>query len=208
MKQHINMLGAAVLLATTSFNTLAADAANGEASFALCTSCHGAGAEGQESSNAPRLAGQHGWYIERQLKNFRTGVRGAHPDDSLGQQMAAMANTISGDDVVADIATWVASLKPEGRQGAAKGDATKGEGNYAVCQSCHGANGEGSQASNAPRLAGLQSWYIVRQLNNFRAGTRGAQSDDSLGQQMAAMANTLPDGAAVEDVAAYIATLK
>lgn len=46
-----------------------------------------------------------------------------------------------------------------------------------VCATCHGAYGQGNPAVGAPSLAGLESWYIKRQLEHFRAGWRGAQAD-------------------------------
>jgi cytochrome c oxidase subunit 2 len=39
--------------------------------------------------NAPKLAGQPRWYLERQLHNFKHGVRGGAPGDAIASQMAA-----------------------------------------------------------------------------------------------------------------------
>jgi len=41
----------------------------------------------------------------------------------------------------------------------------------AVCAACHGADGN-SAASTFPKLAGQQAAYIVKQLTNFKEGTR------------------------------------
>ena len=90
----------------------------------------------------------------------------------------------------------------------ASGDATKGKAAYAVCAACHGANGMGNKALNAPAIAGQNDWYIVRQLYNFKNGIRGADPKDSYGQQMRPMAMILADDAAINNVAAYISTLK
>ena len=89
----------------------------------------------------------------------------------------------------------------------AEGDVSKGKILYTTCQACHGVNGEGNQSTNSPRLVGLQEWYLVRQIGNFRSGIRGAKSEDVYGQQMAAMAKVLPDDQATVDVASYIRTL-
>jgi len=89
----------------------------------------------------------------------------------------------------------------------AGGDAVKGEKLYGSCVACHGANGEGVAAMNAPALAGQLQAYLVRQLNNFKAGMRGADTADTNGMQMRGMAATLADDAAVGDVAAYLASL-
>ena len=89
----------------------------------------------------------------------------------------------------------------------AAGDAAAGEKLYGSCVACHGARAEGNVAMNSPALAGQQEAYLVRQLNNFKAGVRGADSNDVLGMQMRGMAATLADEAAVGNVAAYIAGL-
>lgn len=43
--------------------------------YRRCIACHGARAEGREAMKAPRLAGQHAWYLEQQLKLFRSEER-------------------------------------------------------------------------------------------------------------------------------------
>ena len=45
---------------------------------------------------------------------------------------------------------------------------------YGTCAACHGPNGEGLEALNAPKIAGQQAWYTVRQLQNFKNGVRGS----------------------------------
>jgi cytochrome c553 len=35
--------------------------------------------------NAPKLAGQPRWYLERQLRNFKHGLRGGEPGDAIRQ---------------------------------------------------------------------------------------------------------------------------
>ncbi|MFQ3787257.1 c-type cytochrome [Halomonas sp. A29] len=89
----------------------------------------------------------------------------------------------------------------------APGDPEAGEASYASCAACHGAEGQGNQAINAPKLAGLDSWYLERQLALFRSGARGSHEDDTHGQQMRPFATMLPDRQAMSDVSAYIETL-
>ena len=38
------------------------------------------------------------------------------------------------------------------------------------CTTCHGTDGKGNEGVEAPRLAGMEDWYLRRQLENFRAG--------------------------------------
>lgn len=89
----------------------------------------------------------------------------------------------------------------------AAGDAEKGKAYYATCVACHGADGKGMEALNAPNLTGLQEWYFVRQLGNFKAGIRGSDPKDIYGAQMRPMSMTLPDEQAMKDVHAYIQSL-
>lgn len=89
----------------------------------------------------------------------------------------------------------------------ADGDVVAGKALYAVCAGCHGFVGEGQRAVNAPKLVGLEDWYLRRQLDYFRRGIRGTAPEDAHGRQMAPMALVLADERAVEDVVAYIGTL-
>ena len=185
------------------------DAAKGKASYAVCMACHGADGMGNKALNAPKIAGQESWYLVRQLKNFKAGIRGADPKDKYGMQMRPMALTLANDQAVADIAAYVSSL-PEQKPVAktVKGDIAAGKTTYMICQACHGPTGGGNQALNSPRLTGQQDWYVVRQLKNFKAGIRGTKSGDIYGMQMRPMAMTLVNDEAINNVAAFIATLK
>ena len=90
----------------------------------------------------------------------------------------------------------------------AQGNAEKGQQYFLLCQTCHGENGAGNESLGAPRIAGQHGWYLQRQLQNFKAGVRGAHADDLYGQTMAPMAQTLPDDQAVLDAVAYVQSLK
>ena len=61
------------------------------------------------------------------------------------------------------------------------------------CTTCHGVEGIGNIAIEAPRLAGMEAWYLKRQLENFRAGIRGTHEDDVQGIAMRPMAAKLSD---------------
>ena len=88
------------------------------------------------------------------------------------------------------------------------GDVDHGEDIYGTCAYCHGADGSGTQALNAPRQAGMSDWYLVTQLKNFKQGIRGQHPQDGYGPQMGMMANILPDDRAITDLVAYINTLE
>ena len=187
----------------------AGDPAKGKAAYAVCAACHGANGMGNKALNAPKIAGQEPWYLERQLKNFKGGIRGAHHKDPYGMQMRPMALTLANDQAVSDMAAFLSSMPvSKSSESTVKGDATAGKASYMICQTCHGPKGGGNKALNSPKLTGLQDWYIVRQLKNFKAGIRGTKSGDLFGMQMRPMAMTLANDEAINNVAAYIATFK
>ena len=88
------------------------------------------------------------------------------------------------------------------------GDSAAGKALYATCVSCHGANGAGNQALQSPRLTHLEPVYLEAQLVKFRSGIRGGDGASAPAVQMAGMAATLADDAAVANVVAYITTLE
>ena len=185
----------------------AGDAAKGKAAYAVCTACHGANGAGNKTLNAPSIAGQESWYVERQLKNFKAGIRGANSKDTFGMQMRPMALTLSDDQAIADMSAYISSMPAiKSSKNTVKGDVSAGKASYMICQTCHGAKGGGNRALNAPKLTGLQDWYIVRQIKNFKSGIRGTKSGDIYGMQMRPMAMTLSSDEAIKNVAAYITT--
>lgn len=92
------------------------------------------------------------------------------------------------------------------REGCAQ-DAKRGADAYKLCASCHGFKAEGSQIVNAPSLAGQESWYLTRQIKNFRERIRGSSTDDVHGQTMAQMTMALDTDDDIADIVAYIGTL-
>jgi len=181
--------------------------AAGEAQYAVCATCHGAAGEGNQTLNAPKLAGQETWYLRRQIDYFKSGVRGAHEDDVFGNQMAAMAGVLFNDAAVENVAAYIQTLPDTAPPTTVAGDVDAGEKIYRTCGACHGVNGEGIAATNAPRQAGMSDWYLVTQLKNFRAGVRGAHSGDEYGMQMMMMAAILQDDDRIDNVVAYMNTL-
>ncbi|MEO0973542.1 MAG: c-type cytochrome [Pseudomonadota bacterium] len=194
------------VLASLSVYAHAGDVEAGEKAFWTCSACHGKEAQGNPTLNAPSLAGQHGFYLERQLNNYRAGIRGKEKGDLFGSQMYPMSLTLSDDGGVENVVAYIQTLPASKPNTTIEGDATKGKALYAVCTACHGANGEGNEALNAPKLAGQHDWYLVRQLQYFKNGARGANPDDQYGAQMIGMAATLADDQAIKDVVSYISS--
>lgn len=184
--------------------------ARGADLYDTCEPCHGATGAGNASLGAPAIAGLPPWYLEAQLSKFRTGVRGAHPSDVEGHRMRPMARSLNLEGDVASVAQYVASLParpaPVTLTG---GDPVAGATTYTtVCVVCHGADGAGLEAMGAPTLVNQADWYMVRQLEKFQSGMRGADPRDVTGQQMAAMSSMLTDHQAMLNVIAYIHTLR
>ena len=181
------------------------DAAAGKALFTACAACHGANGEGIAALNAPALGGQDAAYLARQLANFRSGLRGADPADTLGAQMRGMAATLADDKAVADVAAFAATLPVAVVKDAVEGDLRNGNNFYqGKCGACHGGKAEGNVPLSAPRLAGQDIAYLRRQFEAFQKGTRGSNAADRYGRQMAMMANTLPTEQDLTDVLAFV----
>jgi len=198
-----------VLAALVSLPSQAADVAAGKTAYAVCATCHAANAGGNQSMNGPRLAGQHDWYLKRQIHAFKDGVRGATPGDIYGAQMRPMAMTLATDAAIDNVLAYIGSLPvPPPPAATVQGDANAGKQLYATCATCHGAKAEGNTQLNAPRLAGQDDWYLVRQLKNYKSGLRGANPKDSYGAQMKPMAAMLANDQAINNVVVYIGTLK
>ncbi len=184
------------------------NAEQGQGLYAVCASCHGSRGEGNLAMNAPRLNGQSPTYLKRQLRYYQQGIRGSHPDDTLGQQMAAMAATLSDDSAIDDVVAYIQTFAATTTEATIEGHPLRGRALYTSCAACHGGHAQGRYATGAPRLAGLQDWYVKRQLQHYQSGLRGTHQRDNYGKQMALMANMLNDEQAINDVLAYLQTLQ
>ena len=186
-----------------------ADATAGKALYAVCSSCHGAQGEGNKALNAPKLSGQAQWYLSRQLMNFKHGSRGVKDQDVNGKIMASMVGTLSNDSDIANVSAYIQTFSDVPAEQTVKGSAGDGKDLYiSTCAACHGLNGSGVESTKAPRLQNMSDWYLVTQLHHFRDGIRGAHSNDLYGQQMSSVASFLTKEQMINDLVAYIGTLK
>ena len=221
---------AATLLLQGNAAAQEADLTAPENLWKFCAFCHSADGLGTERFDAPKIAGDPAWYTERQLKMFRSRVRGSHPEDQPGLQMFVYSYPLIDDDAIRRMAAFIEALpvtpanprpdrmrnRPRNRPyewdsqfavtdtGQAP-DADAGRELYAPCATCHGESGEGIEAMNGPRLDNKQDWYLVRQLKYFMYGARGVHEDDVYGRQMAESSGLETDQDIV-DVVAYIKT--
>jgi cytochrome c553 len=173
-----------------------------------CVQCHGVNGEGNPEVGSPSIAGLERWYVKRQLRGFKKGYRGFHPDDAGGKRMEPMARALDTDEKVDLISNYVASMEPTHPASTLEGgNPETGKIYFATCVQCHGANARGNLDEFGPPLAGASDWYLLTQLQNFKAGVRGTHPDDAMGAKMRPFSMTLPTEQAMKDVIAYIGTL-
>ena len=193
----------------------AGSAEAGAAKAATCLACHGANGN---SSNPlwPSLAGQNAAYIATQLHHFHDKRRTGPPNDANAQLMPPMAAPLSDQDID-DIAAYYSLQTPAGREAKAEfwqagqklyhgGDAARG---IPACAACHGPLGSGNPGAGYPQLRAQHGDYIVKQMENYRAGTRYAvdAKGNTAGGDNAAIMQTIVSRLSADDirnVAAYV----
>jgi cytochrome c553 len=157
------LLGAPALLWAQGAATLTVTA---------CAACHGTGtAAPQAAPNFPKLDGQHVAYLDKQLREYKSGKRAT-------TVMAPIITALKKQQI-SDMAKHFASQTPargtaQNSQLAAAGKVLYEEGNRATgvpgCVGCHLSDGAGHE--RYPRLAGQSAQYIVQQLTEFKSGAR------------------------------------
>jgi cytochrome c553 len=75
---------------------------------------------------------------------------------------------------------------------------------FDYCLLCHGANGNGNYGIRAPKISGMEPWYLARQLENFAAGVRGVAADDAAGHEMRPVGLRLKDERSLDEAVQFI----
>ncbi len=179
----------------------------GRAMYAVCAACHGPEGQGNRDLDAPRITGLPAWYIHRQMNNFKFGLRGAAEGDIAGLQMGAIMNAVPDQATMRNLSAYIASLPHQPSPRTVDGNIERGRWLYTSCAGCHGRDGMGIWSQQGVRLAGMDDWYLVEQLNKFKSGMRGYHPQDFQGNQMTLLSLTLTNERAIRDVVAYINTL-
>ncbi len=139
-----------------------------------CFVCHGNNGN-STSSIFPRIAGQKDWYVETELKAFRSHAR---KDNNAQMYMWGPASSLD-DPTIQLLAEYFSTQTPVANTPGDPARAALGKTIFEngipaqgvpACMLCHGDAGQGS--GSAPRLAGQFSDYIVRQLEAFKKGER------------------------------------
>ncbi len=173
----------------------------------VCAACHGAKGEGNESLRSPSIAGLPEWYTTIQIEKFQKDYRGTDEADPAGLQMHQIASILD-EAATQKVAAEIAKLKLIATtQTIEGGDPTDGAKIYRErCMECHRFNGRGEIVFRSAPLIGFQDWYIIDQLQKYKAGVRGGSEEDIDGSKMHEVAGRMTDEQ-MKDLAAYMVEL-
>ena len=91
-------------------STLHGNAGAGAASYVVCVACHGEDGLGNKDLHAPPIVQLDDWYLLTQLRNFKSGARGARTDDIWGQTMRVNSLALT-DEGMRDVIAYVQTLR-------------------------------------------------------------------------------------------------
>jgi cytochrome c553 len=191
------------------------DAKKGAAKAGTCAACHGLDGNPTDPQY-PRLAGMPERYIAHQLEliktNQRTGGMAAVMKpfaDALSAQdmrdlgahfaMQKAGSGVADDTVIAEGANKGMKFYEVGERLFRQGDVARG---IPACMACHGPAGGGNPGPAFPAVAGQQSAYVQRRLEEYRTGTT-TQTDPHLFNIMASVAKPLTDEE-IRSLASYV----
>lgn len=87
-----------------STSLFAQDAKRGQTLYKTCVQCHGEKGMGIPEQKAPRIAGQHDWYIISTINKFKEGT------DRKNPTMLPYIKNLSDQDI-ADLAAYVSQMQ-------------------------------------------------------------------------------------------------
>ncbi len=191
------------------------DAKAGATKAGACAACHGLDGNPTDPQY-PRLAGMPERYVAQQLALFKSGQR----NTGMAAVMMPMAAPLSAQDM-RDLGAHFAQQKAAsgiaddtaittgpyagmkyfevGQKLFRGGDPTRA---LPACMGCHGPTGAGNPGPAYPHVAGQQSAYVVRRLQEYREG-KTTRTDPHLFQIMATVAKPLTDEE-IQSLASYL----
>ncbi|MUV12984.1 c-type cytochrome [Noviluteimonas gilva] len=191
------------------------DEKRGAQKAGTCAACHGLDGNPTDPQY-PRLAGMPERYIAHQLELFKNGQR----TTGMSAVMKPFADALTAQDMrdlgahfamqkagagVADD-TKIATGPNAGMKFYEVGERLFHQGDLArgipACMACHGPAGAGNPGPAYPAIAGQQSAYAQRRLEEYRAGTT-AQTDPHQFNIMASVAKQLTDEE-IQSLASYV----
>jgi len=177
------------------------DVEAGRASSGMCAACHGPQGNSQNPV-WPKLAGQHAYYIEKELHDFQNKRR-------VDLTMAPMAATLTDVDIE-NVAAYFASI-PSTVEAASADKIKLGEKLYRggnaesglpACIACHGPSGAGSAPAKFPRIGGQHAAYLSKALKDFKSEARSNDHQAMMRDIAGRMSNK-----EIEALASYISGL-
>jgi len=88
------------------------DLSAGQSSYATCSTCHGPQGDGNEALRAPPIVHQSDWYLFEQLRKFKAGWRGAHPEDTWGNTMRQGSGVMTLDNqAMLNVVSYIETLQ-------------------------------------------------------------------------------------------------
>ncbi len=176
-----------------------------QASVTPCFTCHGIDGIGDGTGAFPRLAGQAGFYMYKQLIDYASGARPNHTMSPIAQEMT--------EQQMVDVAAYYASrtvpyFPPPDvaaavlERGKAIAEGALDDAGVPACHWCHGENGTGNPPS-FPYLAGQYAAYTALQ---FRFWKQDQRRNDPL-DVMREIAKRLSDDD-IRALALYFETLR
>ena len=187
------VLAAAGMAAWPLCGALAQDADAGRTKAAACAACHGPDGN-SPAPQFPTLAGQTARYLYLQLRDFKEGRR----DPGV---MQAIVQNLERQDML-DLAAYFSAQKPARssfKPDPAKIERGRKKAEETLCTMCHLGGFKGQ--NEIPRVAGQQHDYVVKQLQDFKAGRRTNDAGT-----MSSVSKTLNDQD-MDDLANYLANL-
>ena len=136
----------------------------------MCSGCHGEDGNSIDAAT-PKLAGQYGAYIAKQVRDYQDSLR-SH------QMMDSIATSISDEDL-ADISAYFATrpmmkgdIPSKNRTGKKLFENDDLSRMIVRCSSCHGVYGKGQNPRNSmfPVIGGQHKEYLLGQLLRFKKG--------------------------------------
>lgn len=96
--------------ATYPASSLHGNAGAGADSYVVCVACHGDDGLGNPDLHAPPIVQLDDWYLLNQLRNFKSGARGARPGDTWGATMRVNSLVLT-DQAMQDVIAYVQTLR-------------------------------------------------------------------------------------------------
>ncbi len=168
----LNVLVVCFFSALISMSAFAVgDIEAGRAKAVMCAGCHGTNGN---SNNPvwPKLAGQHAFYVKKELRDFQNGRR----KDSTMAPMAAGLDDVDIENLAVFFASVPSTVEAASADKIKLGEkiyrAGKVDNGLPACIACHGPNGAGSAPAHFPRIGGQHAAYLSKALKDFKAETR------------------------------------